>query len=465
MVDQLGGNTFDFPTIIYKSEPSWELNFLDFEDGYATMPDMSDATAWRAAVDVDFLFESTISGLTPPPTPPLMRTLADGIDASKAASGIILVSLNSNTEGVARAIYNRDSIRAFFELRGFDGNDKCIYDYRWRVNLLGAIDPQGGEPIPIESGGVTLTDVYAIANGAVASAGHVTSAQLSTTLLDYALVSSLNLKQDTITLSAKLVYSLLSGTPSIPTVNNSTISFTQGGVSKGSFTLNQASGTVIALDAGGGGGGVDAYTKAETDALLTGKADLSSLTAHTSDTIIHVTQADKDRWNSFAPASELSASGGSMDFAGMNGEWTTSPSSTTIDGNTYPIYIKTYNETTFYLQYVYSSFQGYNMWVITSSLITTPSSWPPSTSEASLCYATNSTTDLNNVSFTAGSYEGITPSFTKSGSGGEEYAPLSSIQYQVQGKQSGTLTSGLFIDIVTELPLYPDANTIYFIKG
>ena len=41
--------------------------------------------------------------------------------------------------------------------------------------------------------------------------------------------------------------------PTIPTVNNSTITITQGGVTKGSFTLNQASGDTIALDAGGGG--------------------------------------------------------------------------------------------------------------------------------------------------------------------------------------------------------------------
>ena len=48
------------------------------------------------------------------------------------------------------------------------------------------------------------------------------------------------------------LYSDLSGTPTIPTVNDSTISFTQGGVSKGSFTLNQSTGATIALDAGGG---------------------------------------------------------------------------------------------------------------------------------------------------------------------------------------------------------------------
>ena len=50
------------------------------------------------------------------------------------------------------------------------------------------------------------------------------------------------------------LYSDLTGTPSIPTVNNPTITFTQGGVEKGSITLNQSSNETIALDAGGGGG-------------------------------------------------------------------------------------------------------------------------------------------------------------------------------------------------------------------
>lgn len=56
---------------------------------------------------------------------------------------------------------------------------------------------------------------------------------------------------------AKCVYDLLAtkaDTSSIPTVNDATITITQGGVTKGSFTLNQASGDTIALDAGGGGG-------------------------------------------------------------------------------------------------------------------------------------------------------------------------------------------------------------------
>ena len=49
--------------------------------------------------------------------------------------------------------------------------------------------------------------------------------------------------------------SYLALTSDIPTVNNPTITFTQGGVSKGTITLNQSSNQTIALDAGGGGGG------------------------------------------------------------------------------------------------------------------------------------------------------------------------------------------------------------------
>ncbi len=41
----------------------------------------------------------------------------------------------------------------------------------------------------------------------------------------------------------------------IPTVNNPTITFTQGGTTKGSISLNQSSDQTIALDAGGSGGG------------------------------------------------------------------------------------------------------------------------------------------------------------------------------------------------------------------
>ena len=59
------------------------------------------------------------------------------------------------------------------------------------------------------------------------------------------------------TVATSGAYSDLSGTPTIPTVNNPTITITQGGVTKGSFSLNQATGDTIALDAGGGGSVTD----------------------------------------------------------------------------------------------------------------------------------------------------------------------------------------------------------------
>lgn len=58
---------------------------------------------------------------------------------------------------------------------------------------------------------------------------------------------------DLATVATSGAYSDLSGTPTIPTVNNATITFSQGGVTKGTITLNQSSDETISLDAGGSG--------------------------------------------------------------------------------------------------------------------------------------------------------------------------------------------------------------------
>lgn len=49
-------------------------------------------------------------------------------------------------------------------------------------------------------------------------------------------------------------YDDLTNKPTIPTVGDGTITITQGGVTKGTFTTNQSANATIALDAGGGGG-------------------------------------------------------------------------------------------------------------------------------------------------------------------------------------------------------------------
>lgn len=59
---------------------------------------------------------------------------------------------------------------------------------------------------------------------------------------------------DLATVATTGAYSDLTGTPTIPTVGDGTITITQGGVTKGTFTTNQSGNTTIDVDAGGGSG-------------------------------------------------------------------------------------------------------------------------------------------------------------------------------------------------------------------
>ena len=59
---------------------------------------------------------------------------------------------------------------------------------------------------------------------------------------------------DSSTWEADRVLATTADIPAVPTVNDSTITFTQGGVTKGTISLNQATDATIELDAGGGGG-------------------------------------------------------------------------------------------------------------------------------------------------------------------------------------------------------------------
>ena len=63
-------------------------------------------------------------------------------------------------------------------------------------------------------------------------------------------------------------YADLNNKPTIPTVNDATITITQGGVTKGSFTLNQANGDTIALDAAALGANTDLSNLTSTGANI-----------------------------------------------------------------------------------------------------------------------------------------------------------------------------------------------------
>lgn len=157
VIDSEGAFLMSTPSIGYQSYPKWELKFVKVnEDGSLQGVDMSQAVSWHAAVDTDF--DSSTS--------PMVRTLDSEIDSSGASSGVIVVGLDAGTQGFYDKVNGREAVNAFFEIRGNDSTDRVIYDYRFRVNALGAVDPQGGDPLPIVSGGVTVNDVYALLRAA-----------------------------------------------------------------------------------------------------------------------------------------------------------------------------------------------------------------------------------------------------------------------------------------------------------
>lgn len=140
IIDDVGAIVMSPPTISYQAAPNWELHFctVDETSGILIPVNLSGATTWTSAVDTDFDSSSE----------PMCRTLNSGIDSSQASSGIIVVSLDANTTTFYDKVNKRNSIPAYFEIRGSDSGNRVIYDYRFRINALGAIDPQGSQPLP-----------------------------------------------------------------------------------------------------------------------------------------------------------------------------------------------------------------------------------------------------------------------------------------------------------------------------
>lgn len=114
----------------------------------------------------------------------------------------------------------------------------------------------------------TVTDTYsatssnAMSGKAVASAisgkqDTLVSGTSIKTVNSTSLLGSGNIAvQSVIDANNKLDYAYLSNTPTIPTVNNATLTITQGGTTKGTFTANASSNVTIDLDSGGSEGSV-----------------------------------------------------------------------------------------------------------------------------------------------------------------------------------------------------------------
>jgi hypothetical protein len=78
-------------------------------------------------------------------TPPMCRILNANIDSSAAASGIIVVTMNSYTWPFYYAVVNSEEIAAYFELKRYvSGNLK--YWFKFQIRACMQVDPGTGSP-------------------------------------------------------------------------------------------------------------------------------------------------------------------------------------------------------------------------------------------------------------------------------------------------------------------------------
>lgn len=168
------------------------------------------------------------------------RTTAQTISGLKTFSADIVLSgttsIKNTTSGVSYTMLYRDT------------SGIHVGTSTQALLLAGS----GTRPVFNSNNMALLSDVPTAVSQLTNDSGFITNAVNN--LQNYTLTSALA------TVATTGSYNDLSNTPTIPTVNNSTITITQGGIPKGSFTLNQASGDTIALDAGGGVGNIDNVT-------------------------------------------------------------------------------------------------------------------------------------------------------------------------------------------------------------
>ena len=282
LIDESGSILLSFPTIAYKAYPTWEINFINFgQDGTKIIPDLSDAVSWVAAIDSDFNLD----------TPPMVRSTE--IDVSKAKEGVVNVKLNSNTTSFKEKVNGKNSVQAFFEIRGLDNDGNAIYVYRFRIQALGTVDANGGISIPIDEGGIT----YAQAEALIGAPADVVFSVDGTNFHDDQKTSDVYFKWR---------------------INNGEWS----DVVKFTSSVSGGGGSEIVIDSEIS----ETSTNPVQNAVITlaMKKVATSLDEHIGDSSIHVTQIEKDTWNAKANLPSGGSSGQVLTTDGSgNYSWTT----------------------------------------------------------------------------------------------------------------------------------------------
>ena len=122
------------PKLAYKTKPQWAVYLRDAANAKL---DVSDAVAWRAAVDSDHN----------PATAEMCVTLNANIDSSAAADGLLIVTLDANTSPFLTATTgSKAGINAEFELWGLDADGEPAYYVIVSILATMPISPVAGTP-------------------------------------------------------------------------------------------------------------------------------------------------------------------------------------------------------------------------------------------------------------------------------------------------------------------------------
>ena len=156
------------PELCYQEHARWKIFLRDRNNG---VYDLSDVIAWSAAVDCDFR-----AG-----TPPLCRTLADGIDAD-ATSGSVTVTIDAATAGFLTAVDGRRSRNAEFELCGFDADGNRLVYLSFAISARMTLDPDPEATTELPE---TLATKSFVSSLLTASASAVLADVVSGALVDY----------------------------------------------------------------------------------------------------------------------------------------------------------------------------------------------------------------------------------------------------------------------------------------
>lgn len=129
------------PTMGYQQEQEFEIHLGRVDPYYAfTATDLSDIVSLSAALATDF----------DAATAPLARTNSSAnYDLTQKATGIIKVTMDSDTTEFLDAVNGEDSVNGYFEIRLFNASGKVPYLIRpagTSIILQGLVDPGTGDP-------------------------------------------------------------------------------------------------------------------------------------------------------------------------------------------------------------------------------------------------------------------------------------------------------------------------------